>query len=115
MVRQPPPVALTPGRPDRDSRRLHGVSCPTAAPPRAGRRHRIPTPPPTPSSGSVPAPFLKETLERLWDTVTSGAFALSGRAERFITGRFGSSNARYLRRLDVKIEAINLLESATRR
>ena len=52
-----------------------------------------------------------ETLERLWDAVTGGASALSGRTERFITGLFGSSNARYLRKLEPRIEAINLLES----
>jgi preprotein translocase subunit SecA len=52
-----------------------------------------------------------ETLERIWDTVSNGAAAVSGRAERFITGLFGSSNARYIRKLDPKIEAINLLES----
>ncbi len=51
-----------------------------------------------------------EIFERLWDTVTNGASALSGRAERLVTGLFGSSNARYLRKLDHKIEAINLLE-----
>ena len=51
-----------------------------------------------------------EILERLWDSVTNGASALSGRAERFITGLFGSSNARYVRRLEPRIEAINLLE-----
>ena len=51
-----------------------------------------------------------ETLERVWDAVSNGAASLSGRAERFITGLFGSSNARYLRKLDTKIEAINLLE-----
>ncbi|MBM4058504.1 MAG: preprotein translocase subunit SecA, partial [Planctomycetes bacterium] len=51
-----------------------------------------------------------ETLERIWDAVTNGGAALSGRAERFITGLFGSSNARALRRLEPRIEAINLLE-----
>ncbi len=51
-----------------------------------------------------------ETLERIWDAVTGGAAALSSRTERFITGLFGSSNARYLRKLEPKIEAINLLE-----
>jgi preprotein translocase subunit SecA len=51
-----------------------------------------------------------DTLERLWDAVTGGASALGGRAERLITGLFGSSNARYLRRLDPKVEAINSLE-----
>ena len=51
-----------------------------------------------------------ETLERLWDALSGGAAALSGRVERTITGLFGSSNARYLRKLEPKIEAINLLE-----
>jgi preprotein translocase subunit SecA len=51
-----------------------------------------------------------ETLERVWDVVSNGVSAFSGRAERFITGLFGSSNARYIRKLDPKIEAINLLE-----
>jgi preprotein translocase subunit SecA len=51
-----------------------------------------------------------ETLERLWDAFSNGAASLSGRVERLITGLFGSSNARYLRKLEPKIEAINLLE-----
>ncbi len=51
-----------------------------------------------------------ETLERIWDAVTGGAAAFSSRAERFITGLFGSSNARYVRKLEPRIEAINLLE-----
>jgi preprotein translocase subunit SecA len=55
-----------------------------------------------------------EILERLWDAVTNSAAALGVRIERLITGLFGSSNARYLRRLDSKIEAINALESRYR-
>ena len=51
-----------------------------------------------------------EILERLWDALSNGAASLSGRTERFITGLFGSSNARYIRKLEPKIEAINLLE-----
>jgi len=51
-----------------------------------------------------------ETLERIWDSVTGGASAVSGLAERFITGLFGSSNARTIRKLEPRIEAINLLE-----
>jgi preprotein translocase subunit SecA len=51
-----------------------------------------------------------EALERIWDTLSNGAAATSGRIERFLTGLFGSSNARYLRRLEPKIEAINALE-----
>jgi preprotein translocase subunit SecA len=51
-----------------------------------------------------------ETLERIWDSLSNGAAATGSRIERFITGLFGSSNARYLRRLEPKIEAINALE-----
>jgi preprotein translocase subunit SecA len=51
-----------------------------------------------------------ETLERIWDSLSNGAAATGSRIERFITGLFGSSNARYLRRLEPRIEAINALE-----
>ena len=51
-----------------------------------------------------------EQLERLWDAVSNAAAALGSRLERSLTGLFGSSNARYLRRLEPKIEAINSLE-----
>jgi len=51
-----------------------------------------------------------EQLERIWDAVSNFATALTSRVERFITGLFGSSNARYLKRLEAKIEAINSLE-----
>jgi preprotein translocase subunit SecA len=52
-----------------------------------------------------------ETLERIWETVSNGAAAVGSRMERTLTGLFGSSNARYLRRLEPKIEAINGLEA----
>jgi preprotein translocase subunit SecA len=55
-----------------------------------------------------------ETLERLWDAVSNGAAGAGSRLERFLTGLFGSSNARYLRRLEPKIEAINSLEEKYR-
>ena len=51
-----------------------------------------------------------EILERLWDAISNGAAALGSRLERLLTGLFGSSNARFLRRLEPKIEAINTLE-----
>jgi preprotein translocase subunit SecA len=51
-----------------------------------------------------------EILERLWDAVTNAAAAFGVRVERLITGLFGSSNARYLRKLEPKVEAINALE-----
>ena len=51
-----------------------------------------------------------EQLERIWDAVSNVASALGAQIERFITGLFGSSNARFLKRLEPKIEAINSLE-----
>ena len=51
-----------------------------------------------------------QQLERIWDGLSNAAAAAGSRLERFITGLFGSSNARYLRRLDPRIEAINSLE-----
>jgi len=51
-----------------------------------------------------------EQLERIWDFVSNFASALGSWVERSITGLFGSSNARYLKRLETKIEAINSLE-----
>jgi preprotein translocase subunit SecA len=51
-----------------------------------------------------------QQLERLWDGLSNAAASTGTRLERFITGLFGSSNARSLRRLDPKIEAINSLE-----
>jgi preprotein translocase subunit SecA len=52
-----------------------------------------------------------EHLERIWDSVSNAASGAGSWLERSITGLFGSSNARYLRRLDPKIEAIHSLES----
>ena len=51
-----------------------------------------------------------QQLERLWDGFSNVASGAGSRLERFITGLFGSSNARYLRRLEPRIEAINSLE-----
>ena len=51
-----------------------------------------------------------QQLERLWDGFSNVAAGTGSRLERFITGLFGSSNARYLRRLEPRIEAINSLE-----
>ena len=51
-----------------------------------------------------------EQLERIWDFVSNFASATGSWVERSITGLFGSSNARYLKRLETKIEAINSLE-----
>jgi preprotein translocase subunit SecA len=51
-----------------------------------------------------------QQLERLWDGLSNAAAGAGTRLERFLTGLFGSSNARYVRRLEPKIEAINSLE-----
>ena len=53
---------------------------------------------------------IMEQLERIWDLVNNFASAVGSWVERSITGLFGSSNARYLKRLETKIEAINSLE-----
>ncbi len=53
---------------------------------------------------------IMEQLERIWDLVSNFASAVGSWVERSITGLFGSSNARYLKRLETKIEAINSLE-----
>ena len=51
-----------------------------------------------------------QQLERLWDGLSNVAAGAGSRVERFLTGLFGSSNARYLRRLEPRVEAINSLE-----
>jgi len=51
-----------------------------------------------------------ETLERLWEGLSNATAGAGSRVERFLTGLFGSSNARYIRRLEPKIEAISSLE-----
>jgi preprotein translocase subunit SecA len=51
-----------------------------------------------------------QLLERVWDTVSSGAAGIGPRLDRFLTGLFGSSNARFIRRLEPRVEAINSLE-----
>ncbi len=51
-----------------------------------------------------------ELLERIWEFLGSLANAVLGRFERTITSLFGSANARYLRRLQPRVEAINALE-----
>jgi preprotein translocase subunit SecA len=55
-----------------------------------------------------------EIFERLWEAVSNTFSAIGGRVERLITGLFGSSNARYLRRLEPKVEEIRALEQRFR-
>ena len=52
-----------------------------------------------------------ELLERIWEFLTSFANSVLGKFERTITSLFGSANARYLRRLQPRVDAINALES----
>ena len=52
-----------------------------------------------------------EQLEQIWDWISNAAASIGSWLERTITGFFGSSNARYLHKLDPKIEAISSLES----
>ncbi len=51
-----------------------------------------------------------EILERIWEIVSGIGNALLGRFERGITGLFGSANARFLKRLQPKVDAIGALE-----
>jgi preprotein translocase subunit SecA len=48
-----------------------------------------------------------ESLERVLDVVSSGVESFTRGAERIVTRVFGSSNARYIRRLQPRIDAIN--------
>ena len=52
-----------------------------------------------------------EILERIWEIVAGLGNAVLGRFERAITGMFGSANARFLRHLQPKVEAIGALEA----
>src|SRR5688500_8254996 len=51
-----------------------------------------------------------EILERLWELIGEFFAGISRSIERTITGMFGSSNARYMKRLQPKVDAISALE-----
>ena len=51
-----------------------------------------------------------EILERIWEILSGIGNAILGRFERSVTGLFGSANARFLKRLHPKVEAIGALE-----
>ena len=51
-----------------------------------------------------------EILERIWEMIGLVFGGLLKGVERGVTSLFGSSNARYLRRLQPTVEAINSLE-----
>ncbi len=52
-----------------------------------------------------------DILERIWEGICLFFSSIMGGFERGITSVFGSSNARYVKRLNSRIEAINALES----
>ena len=51
-----------------------------------------------------------EVLEKIWEILSGFGNGILGRFERGITAMFGSANARFLRRLQPKVDAINALE-----
>ena len=51
-----------------------------------------------------------EVLERIFEIVTSIFSGLGRMVERSVTSLFGSANARYIKRLQPKVDAINALE-----
>jgi preprotein translocase subunit SecA len=51
-----------------------------------------------------------EVIEKIWEILSGLGNAILGRFERAITVLFGSANARFLRRLQPKVAAINALE-----
>src|SRR5580698_7779168 len=52
-----------------------------------------------------------EALERIWELVSGFFSSIAVGIERAITSLFGSSNARYIKKLQTKVEAINALEA----
>ena len=52
-----------------------------------------------------------ELLERTWEGVGNFFGGLMHGFERSVTAMFGSSNARYVRKLQGRVEAVNNLES----
>jgi preprotein translocase subunit SecA len=51
-----------------------------------------------------------DLLEQIWDLVSGFFGGISGAIERSITSLFGSSNARYVRKLQPRVDAIGALE-----
>jgi preprotein translocase subunit SecA len=64
------------------------------------------------SAGSSPDWLwqMEDLLIRVWDTVSDTFSGLARGFERSLTSLFGSSNARYLRKLQPQVAAINALE-----
>ncbi len=53
---------------------------------------------------------MEEIISRIWDVLGDFAGGIARGLERGLTGLFGSSNARYLKKLDPTVAAINVLE-----
>ena len=51
-----------------------------------------------------------DVLERIWEVITGFFTGLTSAFERGITSLFGSSNARHIKKLQPRVEAINALE-----
>ena len=51
-----------------------------------------------------------DTLERIWESFTDACSGIAQGFERGVTSIFGSSNARFLKRMQPQIDAINSLE-----
>ena len=49
-------------------------------------------------------------LERIWELIGIFFTGLTGAIERLVTSMFGSSNARYIKKLQARVDAINALE-----
>ncbi|MFN9881080.1 MAG: hypothetical protein ACK557_21625, partial [Planctomycetota bacterium] len=53
---------------------------------------------------------MDKILERIWDFISLFFGGLAVGVNRLITGLFGSANARFIKRLQPKIDAVNSLE-----
>src|SRR5882757_7643919 len=78
---------------------------------RRGAPEPVSSPPATRSFRLLPfVQFVMEILERIWEIITGIGNAILGRFERGVTGLFGSANARFIKRLQPKVDAIAALE-----
>src|SRR5438132_1423476 len=57
-----------------------------------------------------PRALAMEILEQVWEWIGGFFGAIARGFERSITSMFGSSNARYIRKVQPKVDAINALE-----
>ncbi len=62
------------------------------------------------ASRVFPSELIMEVLERIWEVLSGIGNGILGRFERAITAMFGSASARFLKRLQPKVDAINALE-----